>query len=286
MDINFVKLHTCGLDYIVLDGIKSYLSDETDFAKLGERITNRRHGVGGCGFLVLRAGKREPVAARFFGAQGGESEPGPDALRCIGRYAYDSGLLSKNESKIETNTATLRLAMLDGQNIAVVLGPPFSPPDLEEIRETPHLSLDQVTSFDGKKYSFTPLVLGDAHAVLYSTDRPVSIPALAKQLGKHPVYAEPPSVNIVRVYSRDEIRIRTWQPSLRETLASGAGSGAAVVASVIHGFTDRDVLVHNRGGNLYVQWDEEANAVLVTGSVEYAFTGTFYWEPDEKALPS
>ena len=280
MDINFVKLHTCGKDYILLDGFKYTLDEKTNLQNLSESITDRHHGVGAYGFILLYPGQNESVAARMFNNHGVELEPDPDGLRCLGRYAYDAGLLGDSQCNIETNTKTLQLAMIDGQTIAVKLGPPLFSHNLDEITEKPDLNIDQSTRLNNRLYAFTPLHLSCFHAVLYTPAHQFNLTTLGKRLARHPGFQSSPSVELVRVYSRDEVRIRTWHPFLGETPSSGAGSGAAVVASVIHGFADRDVLVHNRGGDLFVQWVEDPNMVMIAGSVEYSFTGTFYWEEE------
>ncbi len=59
---------------------------------------------------------------------------------------------------------------------------------------------------------------------------------------------------------------------LRMTSSVGV---AAVVASVLNGLTGHEVLVHNRGGNLFVEWEEETGSVFVTAPVTYLFTGIY-----------
>jgi diaminopimelate epimerase len=59
------------------------------------------------------------------------------------------------------------------------------------------------------------------------------------------------------------------------------GSGcaaAAVVAAVVNGFCDREVFVRLPAGDLYLEWREDSNRLLVTGPAVYAFTGTFPFE--------
>ena len=51
-----------------------------------------------------------------------------------------------------------------------------------------------------------------------------------------------------------------------------------MVASVLNGFTDREVLVHLEGGNLLIQWSGEDNRLYATGPADYVFTGTYYFE--------
>ena len=109
----------------------------------------------------------------------------------------------------------------------------------------------------------------------------------------------PFGIGLAQVYSREEMRLKVWGaggsepgdgtlpesgvPAPRkgaELTASCPAAAAAVVASVVNGFTDRDVFVHLAGGDVFVQWDEKNNRLSLTGPTAYVFRGTFYFEED------
>ena len=284
MDINFVKMQSCGKDYILLDGFKHALPDENGCRTLSRHLTNRHFGVGGYGFLLLKRGEDAQVAAQMFSSRGLEVEPSSDALRCLGRYAFDAGLLGKTHNRIQTKSQTYSLNMIDNKNITVNIGPPFYCEKPGEIRENLDVNIDRFIQIDKKQYTYTPIKLAGYNAVLFVTDYNLKLSKFAGKLQNHFKTSPPSQVVFVWVYGREEFRVRIWEPKRRETLSSGAGDCAAVVASVLHGFSDRDAVVHNRGGDLYIRWDEKRNHLFITGSVEYSFTGTFYWETWEKGL--
>ena len=78
----------------------------------------------------------------------------------------------------------------------------------------------------------------------------------------------------MRVVDRGTIEVLFWERGVGETLASGSGSCAAAVASMIKGLTDRDVTVRTAIGSLRVEWPE-GGEVLQTGSAEVVFTGDY-----------
>ncbi len=278
MDIQFIKLHSGGRDFILFDAIKTEPVEHIAWPTLSKAISHRHLGVGGFGFLVVERGTKAPVQVQLLESDGIESELGPDALLCCARYVYDAGLLGKENSQIQSGDKSFHVDMIDAKNVTVELGPPYSRRDSRELKEQSNLDLDETVTISRKDCTITPLDFFGLHAVVFDTENPINLLSLGRHLTRLPAFASSPTVELVRVYSREEIRVRIWSPATKELYCSSAGDGAAVVASVIHGFTDREVLVHNRGGDIFVKWSETNNNLYVTSSVEYSFIGTFYWE--------
>jgi diaminopimelate epimerase len=279
LDIHFVKLHSCGRDYLLLDGIKHPRPAAAVGQKLVGKMTNRRNGVGACGFLLLTEGSEHAVGARQFSPRGGEVDPDPDALRCLARYAFDAGYMGSSEIVIETRTRGVELDVIDSRNIAVNLGPPLHSDKLVQMEDDLSDNLVRSLEIEGKRYIYTPLLLGGYHAAVFASGSQLQPSRLTKKIREHPLFPSLPFVEFIRVFSREEIRVRVWEPEGREIPSSGFGDGASVVASAINGFTDREVLVHNRGGDILVNWVEGGD-VFVTGPVEYTFTGVYYHEEE------
>ena len=68
--------------------------------------------------------------------------------------------------------------------------------------------------------------------------------------------------------------MRVWERGSEETWACGTGACASVVACCLNGKTGRDVLVHLRGGDLHIRWNEATDEVEMTGPAEIVFDGT------------
>ena len=67
--------------------------------------------------------------------------------------------------------------------------------------------------------------------------------------------------------------MRVYERGTGETLACGTGCCASVVAGVLNGYTDREVKVKVRGGELLINWDEKKNTVFMTGPATEVFSG-------------
>jgi len=92
---------------------------------------------------------------------------------------------------------------------------------------------------------------------------------------KHPIFPEMTNVEFVKVLNRKKIQLRVWERSAGETMASGTGASAALVASVLNNKTDREVLAYFPAGCLKVNWNEKNNHIYVIGPSEEVFSGLY-----------
>jgi len=91
---------------------------------------------------------------------------------------------------------------------------------------------------------------------------------------RSPFFPNRTNVEFVKVISRREIEVRFWERGVGHTMSSGTGSCAAAVASILNGFTDRQVRVRTEAGDLQVDWPENGEVVL-TGPVERVANGAY-----------
>lgn len=76
-----------------------------------------------------------------------------------------------------------------------------------------------------------------------------------------------------RVIDRKTVEMRVWERGSGETLACGTGACAVAVASILNGYTEREVEIRLLGGNLQIEWNEEDNHVYMTGPATVVFDG-------------
>ena len=75
------------------------------------------------------------------------------------------------------------------------------------------------------------------------------------------------------VYEGKTVEMRVWERGSGETLACGTGACAVAVASILNGYTEREVEIRLLGGNLQIEWNEEDNHVYMTGPATVVFDG-------------
>ncbi len=280
MDIDFIKMHGLGNDYVFIDCFKHETPDEKILPDLAKKISDRHFGVGGDGLILILPGTKEKVRMRIFNADGSEAEMCGNGIRCVGRYVFDSGIVSGRIIPIETMKKTIVVNVIDSKNLMVDMGTPLTTDTGEELKEIAVEDYTKNIIIDGKTYTYTPVAMPNPHAVIFVSDYNFNLHEVGKKVEHHPDFPNRTNVEFIQVYSREEIRMRVWERGSGETMACGTGACASVVASVLNGFTDREVLVHLNGGDLFIEWSDSDNHVYMTGPVEYAFTGKYYYEED------
>ena len=289
MEIDFLKMQGGGDDLVLLDRFprgtppgEGSAPAALDLPRLAVKILDRSTGVGGGSLVVLGRGQSERLAARCLAPDGREAPLTSAALRCAARYASDSGIVTEGDFRVETSGHPVRVTVIDSVNVRVDMGMPFSPDEAAEIREKPAASFTRGILVGDRSVSYTPVSLGTPRAIMFVDKFDCPVSRTARRIASHPDFAEGIGIGFVQVCDRENLRIRTWEAPRREGIAAKGGdcdcAAAAVVASVVHGFTDRECFAQLAGGTVFLQWDEGDNRIYLTGPGLYVFTGTYDFE--------
>jgi diaminopimelate epimerase len=125
---------------------------------------------------------------------------------------------------------------------------------------------------DGLALEFTPVSVGNPHAVIAREPERAEVLRLGPLVENHPRFPDRTNVQLVRVDSRTEATAGVWERGAGETLSSGTSACAVAAAAVANGWCDSPVTVHLAGGDLLVALDERMRARL-TGSAERICSG-------------
>ena len=124
----------------------------------------------------------------------------------------------------------------------------------------------------------TAVSMGNPHAVMFvdAIDQ-APVTELGPLIEKNSVFPEWVNAEWVEVISQTELNFRVWERGSGITQACGTGACAAVVASVLNGYSNRGepIIVHLLGGDLEISWQENGD-VLMNGPAEYICTGEVY----------
>ena len=272
--MRFTKMHGIGNDYIYFDGAKEQISDP---GALAIRLSDRHFSVGGDGIVLILPSDVADVRMRMWNADGSEGKMCGNAIRCVGKYAYERGLCVKDVIRVETASGikTLYLNIKNGvvESVRVDMGAPI----LENAKipvayEGSNLAVPVTTKFSNKP--LTCVSMGNPHAVLYIDGiAALDLPKIGPMYERHPMFPEGVNTEFVEVIDRNTLNMRVWERGSGETLACGTGACAVAVASVLNGFCPRgeEITVRLIGGELSIRWDEET--VWMTGPASFAFEG-------------
>ena len=276
--MKFTKLHGCGNGYIYVNLFEEKLDNP---AEMAIKVSDHHFGIGSDGLITIGPSDIADFAMRIYNADGSEAEMCGNGIRCVGKYVYDHGLTDKTEIAVESG-AGIKYLTLNVENgkvatVCVDMGEPiFAPEDIPVVAEG-DVIIDEPIQAGDKEWKMTCVSMGNPHAVVF-IDTPVKEFDLEKYgplFEHHERFPKRTNTEFVRVISRTEADMRVWERGSAETWACGTGTCATVVACILKGLTDREVLVHLVGGDLVIRWDKETNHVFMTGPATEVFSGEY-----------
>lgn len=254
----FIKMHGLGNDYVYIDCFQkttAQLIAKADLPALARYVSDRHFGIGSDGLVLILPSKEADAQMRIFNADGGEAEMCGNAIRCVAKYLYESGICTQVQMEIATlaGLRSLTLSAVGGKvhEVKVCMGIP---------------KIGSETILCGKDpIGYTAVNIGNPHAVFFRESVP-QIPADT-------------NVEFVRVRNKKELDVRVIERGSGETLACGTGACAAAVAAIYHGLIEREVTVHLPGGDLQILWKSDTHPVYMTGPATEVFRGELNeWE--------
>lgn len=275
--MEFTKMHGLGNDFIVVFGEQELPNNA---AELAITLCNRFFGIGADGLVYILPSERGDYMMRIINSDGTEAEQCGNAIRCVSKYVYDRGLVNSEQIIIETIGAgeqKVTLNVRDGivETVTVDMGEPIlSGPQIPVAIDAEVVVSEPIVS-NGTEFKFTAVSMGNPHCVIYVDDAvSFDLTAWGPKLEVHPLFPKKVNVEFATVLDRGRVDMRVWERGAGPTLACGTGACATLVSSVLNGLTDRAAWISLKGGDLFIEWNEEDNHVYMTGPAEVVFTGT------------
>jgi len=275
--MNFVKMQGCGNDYIYVNCLEETVADP---AALSTKISDRHFGVGSDGLVLLLPSREADVRMRMFNPDGSEAEMCGNAIRCVGKLAYESGLCRRSEMRVETGAGvkTLQLTVDAGKvsQVRVNMGPPILERSMIPMLGAPGIVIGEKLSAGDRDFAVSCVSMGNPHCVSYVDDvKAFDLHRYGPLLENHKAFPRRTNAEFVQVLSRDEVCMRVWERGAGETLACGTGASAVCVAGVLCGRTANTITAHLLGGDLKLEWAGGDSCVFMTGPAVEVFRGQF-----------
>ncbi len=268
----FLKMHGAGNDYIYFDCLREPIADMGGVAR---RLSDRHKGIGGDGAVFICPSEVADARMRMFNADGSEGNMCGNAIRCVGKYLFDSGVVPREEMRIETKSGIKHLHCFaeNGKvkSVRVDMGPAsFDPRSLPVLLEGE--VVDRTVPVAGGNYAITCVSMGNPHCVLFTDPDAVDIEALGPKFENDPIFPERVNTEFVQLTGKNALKMRVWERGSGETMACGTGACAAAAAACACGLCDKneDIAVQLRGGTLTIRVGE---TVYMTGEAVLVFTG-------------
>jgi diaminopimelate epimerase len=286
--ISFVKSHGAGNDFVLVADFDDELALEPDLVRA---LCDRHLGLGADGVIRLAPPDPGVDAAVFMdyrNADGTLAEMCGNGVRCVAKYLADRGYVAGDAVHVATRSGVKQVEITerhrDGRvaaarvdmgapepgEVAAVLGPGQADSIEGQKGLGKHLGVARETVMDS--VPVTTLSMGNPHAVVVVgdiTEAPVEM--VGPRMQRHEAFPDGTNVEFIFVPARDRVVGRIWERGVGETVASGTGASAMVVAANMLDLADRRVTVDVPGGRLWADWTGET--LLLTGPAEEVATG-------------
>ncbi|NLP14072.1 MAG: diaminopimelate epimerase [Clostridium sp.] len=273
--MKFTKMHGLGNDYIYVNCFNETVEEPSKVAKF---VSDRHFGIGSDGLVLIMPSDKADFRMRMFNSDGSEAEMCGNAIRCVGKYVYDNGMIKKDVVSIET-LAGIKILELTIKNnsvelVRVDMGEPILEPVNIPVLSGKELFKSEPVTINGMEFKVTCVSMGNPHAVSYveSVDD-FPLEQIGSKMETHELFPKRINAEFVEVVDRTTLKMRVWERGAGETLACGTGACAVLVASVLNGISERKATVKLLGGDLIVEWDENNNHVYKTGPAVKVFEG-------------
>ncbi len=267
MLLKFTKMHGCGNDYIYVNCFETELTNPNEVAA---KLSDRHFSVGGDGLIMICPSNIADAKMRMFNADGSEGRMCGNAIRCVGKYLYDSGIAKKDVITVETLSGIKTLYMKVENGVAVGATADLGKAVFEKnavpvIWDSDSCIAVPLTVRD-REFVCTAVSMGSAHCVCYVEDvQGFPLDVYGKAMEVHPAFPERVNAEFIKVLNPHTIEMRVWERGSGETWACGTGACASAAASVALGYcpAGEDITVCLKGGKLVI--NVTADRVLMTG---------------------
>jgi diaminopimelate epimerase len=144
----------------------------------------------------------------------------------------------------------------------------------EEFRDTRHIELS-VGPLDAPLIHSPSVVnVGNPHCIFWVKDLDiVDLAKVGPMLEHHHLFPQRANITLARVHARDHVQIKVWERGAGLTKACGTAACAVMAAGARIKIIDRKARVTLPGGDLFMEWRDADDHILMTGPVAHDFDG-------------
>lgn len=272
MKIPFTKMSGCVNDYILIDCFDLVLSAPESLAVL---LSDRHTGVGGDGIVLVQRSDVADAKMRVFNRDGNEEKMCGNAIRCVGKYLYDNGMVVKPDLYIETRSGVKALHVFTQNGQVSVVRVNMGQAELAPDKILKQRVVAAPVTISSTEYTITCVSMGSPHMVVFCEDIDrLNLDKAGPLLEKEALFPDGTDVEFVQPIGENHWKMRAWKHGSGETPAYGTGACASAVAAVLNGYceAESDIKMRLLGGELIINCTDEA--VYMTGACKKQFEGT------------
>ena len=206
-------MHGIGNDYIYFDNRDGKITCPESIAI---NYVNIHYGIGGDGIVLIENSDVADAKMRIFNKDGTEGRVGGNAVRCVGKYLYEKGIVRNREMKIETagGINAVKVYSFNGKvnSASVNLGKAELAGDKIPCVWKEDQIVDKPVKIGGKDYRITLVNLGNPHCVVFSEKvDAVDVATVGPLFENCEYFPERINAEFIRVVNKVTIKMRVWE---------------------------------------------------------------------------
>jgi diaminopimelate epimerase len=283
--LKFTKMHGLGNNYVIFNQLDDpgNVLEEEQYPELSRKVSEINYGIGSDGIILIGHSQKADFKMRIFNVDGSEAKSCGNGLRCVAKYIFDHGYISRRNFTIETLGGMVSVEVEEGRTgkdhlsfVTVDMGKPGLQKASIPMQGDPAArAIDELYTFGKQSLRITCVSMGNPHAIIFTEDvQAINVERLGPVIEHSSLFPERVNIGWVQVKGPREIEYRVWERGSGVTMACGTGACAAVVAATVNGFVDphQPITVHLPGGDLEIIWDEDGH-VRKRGEAAYICSG-------------
>jgi len=265
--IKFTKMQGTGNDFVVINAMREKMP--ADMSSFARKVSDRKFGVGCDQLLIVDKSRAADFKMLIYNPDGSNVEMCGNGIRCFAKYVRREGLTEKTKLNVETLKRIVRPEIVGGNVKVDMDAPKFDTADWHY-----GATVKRRFDLDGRNFDINLVSMGNPHCVIFVPEITDDLVLnVGSKIENHKIFPNRINVEFVTVLNRRELQMRVWERGAGETLACGTGASAAGVAAVRNKFTEDNLTVHMKGGDLNIEW--KGKNVFMTGPAEFVFEGEF-----------
>ena len=278
----FYKYQGNGNDFVVIDSRNndSYNTLISNKKLNLKKLCDRNFGIGADGIIfIVNPNYDNDSRMIIFNSDGSEAEMCGNGIRCMIEYLYnqENSQINKSEYKIETK-AGLKVAKYNSGNITVRMGKPIFENKLIPTYINNNINGLLTDNFSNENFNNQGYAvgMGNPHLIFFVNDLAlVSHKELGPVFEKNNLFPEKTNVHFCQIINSKKIIAKVWERGAGSTLACGTGACAIHVAARKLSRCEAKTKIILPGGELFIEWNSTNDEVLMTGSANKVFKGSF-----------
>lgn len=274
--MNFCKMHGLKNDFIVIDNLDNNIKlSYNQIAFLCER----KASIGADGLILICPSKIADIKMEYFNSDGSEAQVCGNGLRCAAKYAFDNGIIKNKNLTIQSCDKVYKCEIVktDENYKADLISVNMGKAEFEKtgipVKTKNESPLDICFKTEDITIKLSAAAMPNPHAVIIVDDFNLKdIKKIGSALQNSEMFPQKVNVNFVKINSKDNVELITYERGVGITQA--CGSGACATGAVLNkkGICKNKINIKMTGGDLIIEILSDGD-IIMTGKAAAVFCG-------------